>query len=273
MVKATGRRRVVAYLQDHHGLSQRRSCGLAGISRPAVRRTPLRPQRDAVLKASLKDLAERYPRYGYLMLHALLQRQGLVQNRKRTWRLYSELGLQVRTKRRKKLRRPRVPLAVPARSNERWSLDFVHDQLAGGRRFRVLNVVDDHSRVCVGQVVDLSISGARMTRELDRMIEERGRPNTIVMDNGPEMTSKAMFFWARERRIRLHFIQPGKPTQNAFVESFNGRFRDGCLNQHWFSGLDDAREIIRAWQEHYNTERPHSALGYRPPMAFEADAA
>jgi putative transposase len=202
------------------------------------------------------------------MLHALLKQKGLVENRKRTWRLYAELGLQVRTKRRKKLQRPRVPMTVPSRSNERWSLDFVHDQLAGGRRFRVLNVVDDHSTVCVGQVVDLSISGARMPRELDRMIEQRGRPRTIVMDNGPEMTSKAMFFWARERQIRLHFIQPGKPTQNAFVESFNGRFRDVCLNQHWIRNLDYARKIHGAWQAHYDNERPATA---QRPRVSSAD--
>lgn len=202
----------------------------------------------------------------------MLRAEELVTNRKRTYRLYTELGMQVRTKRRKKLRRPRLPMAVPTRSNERWSADFVHDQLADGRRLRILNIVDDYSRVCVGQLVDTSISGMRMARFLLELEATRGLPRTLVLDNGPEMTSKAMFFWSQESNVRLHFIQPGKPTQNAFVESFNGRFRDGCLNQQWFRDLDDARRIVDDWREHYNTERPHSALGYQPPAAFEAVA-
>ena len=153
-------------------------------------------------------------------------------------------------------------MALPSRPNERWSADFVHDQLADGRRIRILNIVDDFSRVCVGQLVDLSISGSRMARLLDELKETRGLPKTLVLDNGPEMTSKAMFFWSRQHGVKLHFIQPGKPTQNAFVESFNGRFRDGCLNQQWFVDLADARRIIAAWRDHYNTVRPHSSLGY-----------
>ena len=173
----------------------------------------------------LKTLGEQYPRYGYLLLHGMLQAEGLVTNRKRTYRLYTELGMQVRTKRRKKLQRPRLPMSVPTRSNERWSADFVHDQLSDGRRLRVLNIVDDYSRVCVGQLVDTSISGMRMVRYLAELEQTRGLPKTLVLDNGPEMTSKAMFFWSQEKQVRLHFIQPGKPTQNAFVESFNGRFR------------------------------------------------
>jgi putative transposase len=228
---------------------------------------------DAVLRARLRELAEQYPRYGYLMLHAMLRAEGLVVNRKRTYRIYTELGMQVRTKRRKKLTRPRVPMAVPTQLNERWSLDFVHDQLGDGRRIRILNIVDDFSRTCVGQLVDTSISGARMSRYLDELKLNRGLPGTIVLDNGPEMTSKAMFFWSRSNRVKLQFIQPGKPTQNAFVESFNGRFRDGCLNQHWFKDIADARAIIDDWRQHYNHVRPHSSLGYQPPAAFEAQVA
>jgi len=207
------------------------------------------------------------------MLHELLRREGLVVNRKRTYRLYSALGLQVHTKQRKKLIRPRVPMAVPSRSNERWSADFVSDQLANGRRFRVLNIVDDFSRVCVGQLTEFSISGERMVRYLDQLAQTRSLPTTLVLDNGPEMTSKAMFFWAKRHEIKLHFIQPGKPTQNAFVESFNGKFRDGCLNQQWFRNIDDARSIIDAWRQHYNEHRPHSSLGYLPPKISEQQAA
>ena len=243
------------------------------ISRKAVRHAPQRPCRDAELVAHLKALGEQYPRYGYLMLHSLLRSEGLVINRKRTYRLYTELGMQVQIKRRKKQVRPRVPMAVLTRPNERWSMDFVHDQLADGRRIRILNIVDDYSRVCVGQLVDLSISGARVVRYLKQLSELRGLPKTLVMDNGPEMTSKAMFFWSQKARVKLHFIQPGKPTQNAFVESFNGRFRDGCLNQQWFRDLADARRIIDDWREHYNTTRPHSSLGYTPPAVFEAQVA
>ena len=271
-MRPADRKRIVGHLRDHHGLSARRACGLARISRKALRYRSQRQARDAALVSRLKTLGEQYPRYGYLLLHGMLRAEELVTNRKRTYRLYTELGMQVRTKRRKKLRRPRLPMAVPTRSNERWSADFVHDQLADGRRLRILNIVDDYSRVCVGQLVDTSISGMRMARFLSELEATRGLPRTLVLDNGPEMTSKALFFWSQESNVRLHFIQPGKPTQNAFVESFNGRFRDGCLNQQWFRDLDDARRIIDDWREHYNTERPHSALGYQPPAAFEAVA-
>jgi putative transposase len=172
-----------------------------------------------------------------------------------------------------KLTRPRVPMAVPNNANARWSADFVHDELADGRRFRVLNIVDDFSRVCVGQLTELSISGERMVRYLDQLAQSRALPATLVLDNRPEMTSKAMFFWARRHGIKLHFTQPGKPTQNAFIESFNGKFRDGCLNQQWFSDIHDARVIIDAWREHYNEQRSHSSLGYLPPKIFEQLAA
>ena len=245
---------------------------MAGLSRQALYYRSRR-RSDARLRERLKILGEQYPRYGYLMLHAFLKNEGLVVNKKRTYRVYCELGMQVRTKRRKKLTRPRVPLCVPTRPNERWSIDFVHDQLACGRRVRVLNIVDDYSRRCIGQLVDLSISGVRMTRYFEELALTESLPNTIVLDNGPEMTSKAMFLWATEHRVKLHFIQPGKPTQNAFVESFNGRFRDLCLNQHYFTSITHARNIIAAWRTHYNEERPHSSLGYQTPVAYEKKAA
>ena len=159
-------------------------------------------------------------------------------------------------------------MLLPGRPNERWSLDFVHDQLAGGRRFRVLNVVDDYSRECIGQIVDLSISGERVARYLSQLISSRSRPRHLVCDNGTEFTSKAMFFWSRDTSVKLNFIQPGKPTQNAFVESFNGKFRDSCLNQHWFRSLEEARKTIEQWRQDYNEVRPHSSLGYQPPSVF-----
>jgi putative transposase len=159
------------------------------------------------------------------------------------------------------------------RINVRWSMDFVSDQLANGRRFRVLNIVDDFSRECVGQLTAISIGGRQVARFLDQLIQQRGRPATIVSDNGTEFTSKSMFFWAKENGVVLHFIQPGKPMQNAFVESFNARFRDGCLNQHWFRDLDEAREEIDRWRQHYNEVRPHSSLGYVPPAVYAKQAA
>lgn len=176
----------------------------------------------------------------------MLRAEGLVLNPKRSYRVYREEGLQVRTKRRKKLNGPRVPMLITDKVNARWSMVFVSDQLANGRRFRVLNIVDDFTRECVLQVIDFSISGQRLARELDRLSECRSLPKAIVCDNGPELTSKAMFFWSQPTGVKLHFIQPGKPTQNAFVESFNGKFREYCLNLHWFASLQDARSIINA---------------------------
>jgi len=259
-------------MQQNYSLSQRQACRLVKLSTKAVRYQP-KLRDEQLLRHRLKQLGEQYPRYGYLILHALLKAEDLVINRKRTYRLYTELGMQVRTKKRKKLIRPRLPMAVPTQPNQRWSLDFVSDQLADGRRIRILNIVDDYSRRCVGQLTATSISGQRLARYLDELSLEQPLPKSIVLDNGPELTSKAMFFWSQQNKVKLNFIQPGKPTQNAFVESFNARFRDGCLNQHWFINLDDARQIIERWRQHYNNVRPHSSLGYQPPLLFEQQAA
>lgn len=271
-MKPAQRKGIVKYLQSAYSMSRRQACRLAKLSRKAAAYRP-KKRRDGALRERLKQLGEQYPRYGYLMLHALLKAEGLVINRKRTYRFYTELGMQVRTKRRKKLVRPRIPMRVPTKVNERWSLDFVHDQLADGKRIRILNIVDDYSRACVGQLVDTSISGLRLVRYLEELALTRPLPKSIVMDNGPELTSKAMFFWSQRAGVKLCFIQPGKPTQNAFVESFNARFRDGCLNQHWFKDLADARQTIRDWRRHYNHVRPHSSLDYQTPAMFEMQAA
>ena len=272
MVKPAARKAAAGSLIEAHGISERHACRVLKLHRSVLRYSHSRRD-DSALRERLKELAALYPRYGYLMLHALLRREGLVTNRKRTYRIYTELGMQVRTKRRRKLVRPRLAMGLPGRPNERWSLDFMSDQLTCGRRFRILNVVDDYSRECVGQLVDLSISGARMARFLGELGQERGLPRSIVCDNGTEMTSKAMFFWSREAGVQLNFIQPGKPTQNAFVESFNGKFRDGCLNQHWFRSLAEARAITDAWRTHYNEVRPHRSLDYQPPAVFARKAA
>lgn len=272
MVTPAQRRRAVEHLVRSRMSSERRACQLVGLSR-SVAQYRLVGRDDVVLRTRLKALAEAYPRYGYPTLHDMLKTEGVVVNRKRTYRLYREEGLQVRAKRRKKLSRVRVPMPVPSAVNERWSVDFVSDQLANGRRFRVFNVVDDFTRECVLQIVDFSISGRRLVHELDRLSRSRPLPKAIVCDNGPELTCKAMFFWARRTAVKLHFIQPGKPTQNAFIESFNGKFREYCLNLNWFASLEDARSIIERWRAHYNEVRPHRSLGRVPPAVFARAAA
>lgn len=267
------KRTAMGILQSEHGLSQRRACRLAGLHRSTAQYRPVRHD-DAPLCERLKALAAENRRYGYLRLHALLRREGRVLNHKRTYRLYAQEGLQVRTRKRRKLpRRDRLPATLPIRPMQRWSLDFMSDQLATCRRFRVLNIVDDHTRECPGQIVDFSISGERLARYLDDLALTHGLPEEIVLDNGPEGTSKAMFDWSERTGVALRFIEPGRPVQNAFVESFNGRFRDECLNQHWFRSLRHAREEIEAWRIHYNTERPHSSLAYKTPCEFAAERA
>jgi len=268
-VTARQRRQAVDHLKSRQ-FSERRACRVVGFSRSAMWRT-LQGRDDQDLRSRLKTLAERYPRYGCPTLHEMLRAQGHVVNHKRTERIYCEEALQVRSKRRKKLIRPRVPMLVPDAVNQRWSMDFVSDQLAPGRRFRVLNIVDDFSRESVAQIPEFSISGERVARELDRL--SRPLPEVIVCDNGPEFTSKAMFFWSKQTGVKLHFIQPGKPTQNAFVESFNGKFREYCLNLNWFASLEDARSTIEQWRQHYNHVRPHRSLGKKPPAVFASEAA
>lgn len=230
MVTPAHRRRAVDHLKKRR-FSERRTCRLFEFSRSACWRT-LQGWDDGILRSRLKALAEQYPRYGYSTPHDMLKTECLVINPKRIYRIYREEGLQVRTKRRKKITRPRIPMLVPDAVNQHWSMDFVSDQLSNGRRLRVLNIVDDYSRECVLQVVDFSISGHRVASELDQI--NRQLPKPIVCDNGPEFTCKAMFFWTKKSRVKLHFIQPGKPTQNAFVESFNGKFREYCLDMLWF---------------------------------------
>lgn len=237
------------------------------ISRTGFRYLP-QPAKDGILRERLKQLAAKYPRYGYLLLHALLKNEGLVVNRKHTYRIYCEEGLQVRTKMRKKILRLRVIKTVLHHCNECWSMDFISDQLVNGRRFRVLNVMDNYSREVLGQLIAYSITGDQVARFLSDLMEDRGIPKSIICDNGPEFTSKALFLFAQDRGFRLDFIQPGKPTQNAFVESLNGKFREGCLNQHWFRSLEEARYEINSWRAHYNNERPHSSLNYQTPIAF-----
>jgi putative transposase len=252
------------------GLSQRRSCALVRLSRSSLRYQPRRRD-DSALRSRLRELAALYPRYGHPLLHGLLRSEGLVRNRKRSYRIYREEALGLKRRRRGKLRRERLSLVLPAAAGQRWSMDFVSDQLANGRRFRVLNVIDDFTRECVLQVVDTGITGVRVARELSQC--ELRLPAELVCDNGPEFTSKALFTWASDNGVQLCFIQPGKPTQNAFVESFNGKFREACLSQHWFRDLAEARTLIEDWRLHYNTVRPHSAHRGLPPSTYAKLAA
>jgi putative transposase len=216
------------------------------------------------------ELAAERPRFGYPRIHILLRREGFEVNRKRTYRIYREEKLQVRRKRRKRVAAaPREAMPVPDRPHKRWSMDFVSDSLMDGRALRVLNVVDDCTRTCVALEVDVSLSGERVGRVLDRAAARHGWPDVIVTDNGPEFTSKALDQWAWERGIRIHFIQPGKPVQNAFVESMNGKFRTECLSENWFTSLDDARRTIESWRRDYNRVRPHKSLGGMTPEQYE----
>jgi len=221
------------------------------------------------LMTRLPELAVLKPRYGYRRLHFMVLRERRRINHKRVYRVYTKLGLAVRRKKRKRVaqanRRPRI---VPAQANEQWSMDFMSDVLANGRRFRTFNIIDDATRECPAIDVDTSISGVRVCRVLDEISLVRPLPQRIVIDNGPEFTSKVLDQWASENGVELVFIRPGKPVENCFVESFNGKFRDECLNLHWFSSLDDARRTIEEWRFDYNYYRPHSSLGGKPPAEF-----
>lgn len=255
------------------GLSGRRACRVVGVNRSTVRYQP-RPREDGPVVERLRALAERWRRYGYRRLTVLLRREGLVINAKRVYRLYREAGLAVRRRRRKRVSRPRGEgRTVLDRANARWSMDFMADTLASGRTFRTLNVVDDYTRECLAIEVDTSLGGRRVTRVLERLVRQRGMPGCVVADNGPEFTGRAVDEWAYGRGLRLEFIDPGRPTQNASIESFNGKFRDECLNEYWFVSVADARATIEAWRKVYNRERPHSSLGYETPQAFAASRA
>ncbi|NCP24493.1 MAG: IS3 family transposase [Erythrobacter sp.] len=264
-------REAVAHLQDCHGMSERRACRVIDADRKSVRYRSTRGD-DAALREKLRELANQRRRFGYRRLHILLRREGVMINRKKTQRLYQEEGLAVRRRRsRKRAVGTRAPAPVLALPNQRWSLDFVHDQMASGRRFRVLNIVDDVTRECLRAVPDTSISGRRVVRELAELIVERGKPGMIVSDNSTELTSNAVLAWCGESGVEWHYIAPGKPIQNGFCESFNGRMRDELLNETLFLSLAHARVEIAAWVEDYNRERPHSALGYATPAAFAAE--
>ena len=250
------------------GLSQRRACDLAGID-PRVHRYRSKRSDDAGIRKRLRELANERRRFGYRRLHILLRREGVQINWKKLYRLYREERLTVRKRGgRKRAIGTRAPMAIPQGANQRWSLDFASDALTDSRRFRILCVIDDFTRECLATVVDNSLSGIRVARELDRICLARGRPCMIVSDNGTELTSNAILKWQQETRVEWHYIAPGKPMQNGLVESFIGRLRDECLNEHLFASYGHARRVINAWRIDYNSTRPHSSLYGLTPIQF-----
>jgi len=263
------RRAAVARVRARFGLSERRACRLVGIGRSTMRYRGRGRADEGRLRQRLRELAAERPRFGYRRLHALLRREGVVVNHKRVERLYRAEGLAVRRRGRKRVARDgRGRAALPGRPNQQWGVDFVSDALAWGRRIRLFTVVDVFTREALAIEVDTSLPGSRVVQVLDRVAAERGAPTELVLDNGPELAGKALDQWAYERGVRLRFIEPGKPVQNAFVESFHGRLRDECLDRHWSLGLGDARQIVEAWRRDDHRLRPHSSLGYRPPEEF-----
>ena len=266
------RREAVLVMQVEVAVSQRRACGLMEMDRGTCRYRRHRPE-DGHLRTRLRELAETRRRFGYRRLQVLLLREGWQVNHKRVYRLYVEEKLGLRRKRGRKRSGVRQPLLEPTGANQVWSVDFMTDALSSGRRFRTLNIVDDYTREAVAIEVDTSLGGLRVARVLDDLKLQRGLPGQIRSDNGPEFTSRALDQWVYEHGIRWHYIQPGRPMENGYVESFNGHLRDECLNENWFGDLAEARETIEAWRQDYNQCRPHSALGYRTPEEFARSAA
>jgi putative transposase len=268
MVTPAVRRLAVSHAVETFSVSQRRACTILEADRSSMRYRQRRPD-DAALRARLRELAEVRRRFGCRRLHVLLKREGLGVNHKKLRRLYCEEGLQVRRRGgRKTASGTRSPMAMPEGPNQRWSLDFLSDTLTDGRRFRILAIIDDFTRECLCLVADTSLSGSRVIRELEAVIAWRGRPGICVSDNGTELTSMAILRWGQERSIQWHYIAPGKPQQNAFIESFNGRLRDELLNETLFTTINQARVVLAQWKHDYNTHRPHSGLGWLTPSEF-----
>jgi putative transposase len=268
MVTPAVKRQAVAHLCATHEVSQRRACRTIGAERTSMRYRSVRSD-DAELRSRLRELASQRRRFGYRRLLILIRREGTQVNHKKLRRLYREERLQVRRRGgRKRALGTRAPISVPQAPNQRWSLDFLSDQLSDCRRFRILAVVDDFTRECLALVADTSLSGLRTARELKAIVAERGKPVSIVSDNGTELTSTAILSWCQETGINWHYIAPGKPTQNAFIESFNGKLRDELLNETLFASLAHARAALAEWKDDYNDFRPHSGIGNMPPSIY-----
>ena len=267
MVTPVVKREAVAHLKEAHEMSERRACRTIGCDRMTARYRSRRPD-DPLLRERLLALAKERRRFGYRRLLIFLRREGFVVNHKRLFRIYREERLMVRKRSgRKRALGARTPMPGAALPNARWSLDFVSDQFVSGRRFRILGIYDDCTRECLAAVADISLSGRRVARELDLLITARGKPKSIISDNGTELTSNAILAWTADTKVDWHYIDPGKPVQNAFIESFNGRLRDEFLNETLFTSLMQARLALEEWRRDYNTVRPHSRIGWLTPAA------
>ena len=267
-LKPVRKRVLVQQIVGTYAMSERRACRLVLLHRATYRYQAHRAD-DAGLRQRIREIAQARPRFGYLRIHVMLWREGWTVNKKRVYRLYRDEGLMVRTKqRRKRASQLRIIPASPTQGNEQWSMDFVSDTLLEGRRFRALTVVDNFTRECPIIDTDVRLIGTRVVQALERVAKRFGYPRTITVDNGSEFASKALDRWAHEHHVTLNFIRPGKPVENAWIESFNGRFRDECLNANVFVSLHDARTKIESWRIDYNEHRPHSSLGYQTPAEF-----
>lgn len=270
MVTPQAKREAVAVLQSEFDISERRACGVVKGSRSVIRYTAKRD--DTALRKQLEVFSAQHVRFGYRRLHWLLRQSGETASKNHVYRVYKEAGLAVRKRKgRKRAIGSRAPMLVEARANARWSLDFVSDQLRCGKRFRLLNIMDDMTRECLTSIADFSLSGKRVGRELQNIIQRKGKPTMIVSDNGTEFTSNAVLEFVQQEKVNWHYIVPGKPMQNGFCESFNGKMRDEFLNQTLFSSLNHAKEKLAKWVHHYNYERPHSALNNQPPLKRSAN--
>lgn len=265
MVTPQAKREAVQVMTSCHHLSERHSCYLVGLERNTCRYRS-KVERDLSLEKKIQSIAFERRRFGYRRIHGMLKLSGMKINHKKVWRIYRELGLKIKKRSgRKKAIGTRMKREKAMRINQRWSLDFVSDALANGQRIRLLTVIDEFTREALGVIVDSSMGGQRVTKELDRIIKERGKPESVQSDNGTEFTSKAVIEWFESNGISWEYIEPGKPYQNGYIESFNGKLRDECLNEHWFLNIKEAGVIVEKWRKDYNESRPHSGLDGRTP--------
>jgi putative transposase len=268
MVKPVAMRRAVTAVRNDYEVSERQACRALGLARSSAQYQSRKKDEPQLLE-DMRQIAQERPRFGYRRIHVMLCRKGHQVNHKRVLRLYREQGLAVRRKTRRKLvAQVRMTQTRPEKPNQGWTMDFTLDALFNGDRFRTLNILDACTRECPAIVVERSLPATRVVRELDKIAAKRGYPEWLRVDNGPEFVSRVLDSWADENRVRLIFTRPGKPIDNADVESFNGKFRDECLNQNWFTSMEDARKKIEAWRIDYNTVRPHSSLNNLTPKQF-----
>lgn len=236
------------------------------IDRSAFRRNKI--DKDSEVIQIIQKIAYRRKRWGYRQI-CFEMRKKLIINHKKVYRIYSELGLKIRMKRVKRKRvQASIKVTIPQNPNEIWAMDFMHDSLRSGKKIRLLNIIDIYSRECITSRVEYSINSYRLLNILNELKEERILPKSIIVDNGPEFTSKAFLDWALRNNIDIHFISKGKPTENGYIESFNGKLRNECLNEHWFNDIEESREILSEWIDHYNNERPYSSLKGLSPMEY-----